>query len=278
MNNVGFMQGRLVDQIDGKIQAFPTLQWEEEFETANQLGISLMEWTIDDFNFEINPLMTKNGREKINFLCKKYNLKINSLTADCVMQAPFWLEKAEKQRKLKEKFISMVKACHDSKIKIIVLPIVDNGSINDLNEELSLRNFLIKNKNLFEKLNIKIAFESDLSPKKLLQFINKFPESCFGINYDIGNSASLGFDTKEEIATYGSRILNVHVKDRVHNGSTVPLGNGNADFELTFNELNKIHYKGDFILQTARAEDNDHSLVLKDYFNLTTQLIKLHFK
>ena len=33
------------------------------------------------------------------------------------------------------------------------------------------------------------------------------------------------------------------------NGSTVPLGNGNADFESTFNELNKIHYKEDFILQ-----------------------------
>ena len=65
MNNVGFMQGRLVDQIDGKIQAFPTLQWEEEFEIANQLGISLMEWTIDDFNFDENPLMTKNGRQKI---------------------------------------------------------------------------------------------------------------------------------------------------------------------------------------------------------------------
>ena len=64
----------------------------------------------------------------------------------------------------------------------------------------------------------------------------------------------------------------------MHNGSTVPLGNGNADFESTFNELNKIHYKGDFILQTARAEDNNHSVVLKDYFNLTTQLIKLHFK
>jgi len=245
MNNVGFMQGRLVDQIEGKIQAFPTLQWEEEFEIANQLGILLMEWTIDDFNFEKNPLMTKNGREKINFLCKKYNLRINSLTADCVMQTPFWLEIAEKQRKLKEKFISMVKACHDAKIKIIVLPVVDNGSINNLNEEISLRNFLITNKNLFEKLNVKIAFESDLPPKKLLQFINKFPDSCFGINYDIGNSASLGFDTKEEIATYGSRILNVHVKDRLHNGSTVPLGNGNADFESTFNELNKINYKGD---------------------------------
>ena len=64
MNNVGFMQGRLVDQIDRKIQAFPTLQWEEEFEIANQLGISLMEWTIDDFNFEKNPLMTINGRKK----------------------------------------------------------------------------------------------------------------------------------------------------------------------------------------------------------------------
>ena len=278
MNSVGFMQGRLVDQIDGKIQAFPNLHWKEEFELANKLGISLMEWTIDDFNFDENPLMTKNGRQKINFLCKKYNLKINSLTADCVMQNPFWLEKSEKPKQLKEKFISMVKACHYSKIKIIVLPVVDNGSINDLNEELNLRKFLLENKSLFEKLNIKIAFESDLSPEKLLKFINNFPESCFGINYDIGNSASLGFDTKEEIETYGSRILNVHVKDRIRNGPTVPLGNGNANFESTFNALNKIHYKGDFILQTARAEDNNHSKVLKGYFNLITELIRLNLE
>ena len=41
MNNVGFMQGRLVDQIEGKIQAFPTLQWKEEFE-INELLMTLI--------------------------------------------------------------------------------------------------------------------------------------------------------------------------------------------------------------------------------------------
>ena len=43
---IGFMQGRLVDQIDGKIQAFPWQEWELEFPIAAKLGLKKMEWTI----------------------------------------------------------------------------------------------------------------------------------------------------------------------------------------------------------------------------------------
>src|SRR3546814_5788968 len=40
--DIGFMQGRLCDRVDGMIQAFPWQDWESEFPTAHRLGIGLM--------------------------------------------------------------------------------------------------------------------------------------------------------------------------------------------------------------------------------------------
>jgi hexulose-6-phosphate isomerase len=105
------------------------------------------------------------------------------------------------------------------------------------------------------KNSIKIVFESDFIPDRLKAFIDQFSPDNYGINYDIGNSAAMGFDPREEIKAYGRRILNVHVKDRLLHGTTVPLGRGNADMPKVLEELNSIGYNGNFILQTARAVD-----------------------
>jgi hexulose-6-phosphate isomerase len=75
-------------------------------------------------------------------------------------------------------------------------------------------------------------------------------------NYDIGNSASLGFDPREELENYGLRILNVHVKDRKLGGTTVPLGTGNAKIDYVFLKLKEIGYSGGLTMQAARG-DND---------------------
>ena len=64
-----------------------------------------------------------------------------------------------------------------------------------------------------------------------MEFILNYPSEYYGINYDIGNSACLGYDPEEEINNYGDRIYNVHIKDRLLHGSTVPLGSGNADIK-----------------------------------------------
>ena len=112
---------------------------------------------------------------------------------------------------------------------------------------------------------MKIIFESDYPPAELKRFIALLPESTFGINYDIGNSAALGFDPQEEIGSYGNRIDNVHVKDRPLGGTTVPLGSGNANFPVIFRELHNIAYSGNYILQTARATEGNHQGVLKSY-------------
>jgi hexulose-6-phosphate isomerase len=74
------------------------------------------------------------------------------------------------------------------------------------------------------------------------------------VNYDSGNSASLGYSPRDEFGAYGARVGSVHVKDRVLGGGTVPLGRGDADFLGLLEGLRRTEYAGDFILQAARGE------------------------
>ncbi len=134
-------------------------------------------------------------------------------------------------------------------------------------------NFLVKNKKLFENLNLQILFESDFTPKKLGEFIRKFPSHIFGINYDTGNSAAAGYDPSEEFYHYGTFIKNVHIKDRKKNGTTIALQEGDTDFDKVFINLKTISYKGNFILQTARDKDKNHAKAISTYRDLTKKFI-----
>ena len=62
---IGFMQGRLCDRVDGKIQAFPWRDWELEFPRAQALDLRLMEWTLDQDRLHENPLLTAAGQARI---------------------------------------------------------------------------------------------------------------------------------------------------------------------------------------------------------------------
>jgi Sugar phosphate isomerases/epimerases len=77
------------------------------------------------------------------------------------------------------------------------------------------------------------------------------------VNYDSGNSASLGYDPADEFAAYGTRVGSVHIKDRVNGGGTVPLGSGNTNFKSLFECLGELGYSGDFVLQVARGASGD---------------------
>jgi L-ribulose-5-phosphate 3-epimerase len=273
MHQIGFMQGRLCDQVDGKIQAFPWRDWEREFLEAAALGIRAMEWTLDQERLYENPLMTSEGQARIDELSRKHQLEIPSLTGDCFMQAPFWKAKGEAKAALQADFLAICDACSALGIEMVVVPLVDNGRLDNSVQEDELVEFLLSQQEFFAKLGIRVIFESDFTPEEVRRFIDRLPSEQFGINYDIGNSAGLGFDPVEEFAAYGSRVLNVHIKDRILGGKTVPLTAGAAQFNVVFSELAEVNYNGNYILQTARAVDGDHARALSGYYELTENWI-----
>jgi sugar phosphate isomerase/epimerase len=109
---------------------------------------------------------------------------------------------------------------------------------------------------LAKDLDLKISLETDLSPIAFKELLEQIDLDFVQANYDIGNSASLGFDPKEELNAYGQRILNVHVKDRKLGGTTVQLGTGNADINLVIQKLQEFGYSGGLTMQAARGEND----------------------
>src|SRR5215213_6217684 len=95
MARIGFMQGRLSPLVDGKIQAFPWAHWEQEFASAAKIGLPLVEWTLDQDRLRENPLMTEGGRARIRELTGSSGIRVESVTGDCFMQAPFFKARGE---------------------------------------------------------------------------------------------------------------------------------------------------------------------------------------
>jgi hexulose-6-phosphate isomerase len=165
-------------------------------------------------------------------------------------------------------------SCAALGVEFVVIPLVDNGKIETPDQTEALLSALLARTGSLSKQHVKIVFESDLPPAELADFIARLPAEHFGINYDIGNSAALGYDCGEEIAAYAPRILNVHVKDRLRGGTTVPLGTGAAELGRAIGLIEKSGYSGQYILQTARATDDDHAGPLKRYRDMTVRWIE----
>ena len=262
---IGFMQGRFSPLVDGRIQAFPWQDWQQEFELAARHGFSLMEWTLDQERLYENPLMTRDGRREIEALIDDYGVLIPSLTGDCFMQAPFYKAEGRERELLLKNLVEIIKSCAQVGIKSILIPLVDDGRLEHNVDEKNLIVGLEGVSDVLEDSGVNISFESDFPPEKLARFIDKFESKFFGITYDIGNSAALGYLSNAEIEAYGNRIMNVHVKDRMLGGTTVGLGEGNANIPEAIRELLGCGYQGNFILQTARAKNGDHIGLICEY-------------
>ena len=244
---IGFMQGRLTKSKDGKLQFFPWTNWENEFKLANKNKYGLIEWTIDSYKILNNPIFTQTNA--IKKLCKTYNIEVNSVTCDFLMENPFYKDSKKKIDSL-EIFEKLIDSCKLLSIKYIIFPLVDNGRIETNSQLDTLIKKLSKiESNLDQK--VQILFETDFNPSDQSIFIKNFSNENFGINYDTGNSASNGYDCYEELDCYFDSIKNIHLKDRKYNSHSVPLGLGDFQFIDFFKKI-KNKYNGNYILQTAR--------------------------
>ena len=256
------MQGRMVPQESKKIQSFPWNNWRKEFKICKNYDFKILEWTVDSYKFDHNPINLKHYPKIINNLKKKYKIRIDSLTADFFMHRPFFKERS-KNNFYKEagKLFSILNNSKKINIKYIVVPLVDNSSIKKM-KNLNLFFKIMKSlEKTLKKNNQMILFESDFNPKKLLKFIKKFNDKYFGINYDTGNSACLGNKLEEEKAFF-KYVKNIHIKDRFYKGKTTRLGKGNYNFMLFSRYIKKFNYKGNFIFQTARKKNKDISEII----------------
>ena len=272
-NPFGFMQGRLLPKYKGRYQAHPFNYWQKEFFIGSKLGFDCIEYIFDYENADLNPIITDIGKKEIIHLMKKNNIKIYSICADYFMKAPIHSSNA-KVASLSELYMQkLIESSNELGIKYIILPCVDESSIlNDEQKKILLVKRLKKILGYAEKKSIFVVLETDLPPLSFVNFIKSFDSPMVKINYDTGNSASLGYDPQEEIDTYGKFINVLHIKDRNIGGGPVFLGKGNTKFDVIFKNLKIINFNGPIIMQCLRDEEGIQILLKqKDWlFNSTS--------
>jgi hexulose-6-phosphate isomerase len=218
--------------------------------------------------------MTEAGRTKIKQLSKENKIAIPSLYGACFTQAPFWKTKGQDQIELVSIFAKVLHACADLGIKYIVLPLIEDAALAGPEEQNVLEEILLNFVPTLQKLKLMIVFKSLYPPEQRAKVISHYPADCFSLNFDMGNSASLGWNPEQEITLLGGRIGNVHVDDRMRGGEMVPLGEGAVNFPKVFSTLKNVGYNGNYILQTARAAEGQQLEALRRYTRFVAELLE----
>jgi len=257
------MEGRLVPPEDGRFQCFPRNQWESEFAHAAKVPFDYIEWVYDLYGHDVNPLGNPAGIEHQKRLIESTGVCIRSVCADYFMDKPL-LRCGEQE--LDERLQELARILRNGRavgVNRVVIPFVDASAIRSTEDVVAVQDALKAAMQFADETRVEIHLETSLGPAEFAKLLDCIPHPRLRVNYDSGNSASLGYSPANEFAAYGDRIGSVHIKDRALNGGTVPLGAGNADFPALFSCLEKIEYRGDFTLQVARGTPGDEVALAK---------------
>jgi len=202
-NKIGVMQGRLLPKYKGRYQAHPVGCWQEEFPIAKKLGLDCIEFILDYNDYEKNPLVYSGGVEDILRTVENTGVQVKTICADYFMEAPLHAiddnVALSSQRVLK----NLLETAQELGVSDIVIPCVDQSSLSEAED---VDRFVEKIKPLLEvaeKKSINISLETDLAPQAFVDLLDRFDSDRVTVNYDIGNSAALGYDPLEELSAYG---------------------------------------------------------------------------
>jgi hexulose-6-phosphate isomerase len=253
--SIGIMQGRLSPAVNGKIQAFPAENWRLEFERARGLKFDGIEWILES-PLEANPLWTDSGLAGIRRAVKNAGVRVEFICADYFMESPFVRMSAEQLSHNRSVLMKTIDQAAMLGVKGIEIPCVDASAIHSRTEEDELASAIEPCLDYATGKRVEIGLETSLPPDRFRALLERIGHPVLKANYDTGNSASLGYNPEEEVDAYGKWINNVHIKDRVFGGSTVPLGTGHADIPRFLKLLKLSGYSRGFVLQAARGTDD----------------------
>ena len=255
------MQGRLVPPDQGRFQSFPRKRWRDEFPNAVAAGVGYIEWIVDAYGTDVNPILSTDGLSELAALKREHGIATPAVCADWFMDYPF-LRCTSPERAERELFLHrLVEIAQKIGADHVVLPFVDVSRIETEQDKLIVAEVLMTAASIAESNDVELHLETDLGPNDFAALLERIPHPYIKANFDSGNSSGLGYVASEEFAAYGDRIGSIHIKDRrskfAGGIATMPLGQGSADFADVFRSMKRIDYNRGLTLQVARGEDGD---------------------
>jgi L-ribulose-5-phosphate 3-epimerase len=255
MNEIGIMQGRLSPPLPDRIQGFPWETWREEFDLARHCGFDQIEWLFEEENYSENPLWTSAGRIEIENAISRTEVQVRSVCADFFMTRRLFKVPQNEQLENVTILTELISKAATIGVEVILLPILETSALETDNDAKQLCGNLQRPLDLAARSNIRLALETELQADAYCNLLLDLDHPAAGAYYDTGNAAAMGYDIAGDVTQLGEFICGIHIKDRKYKGQTVPLGQGDANFEEFFPALVKTEYAGSLILQTAFGND-----------------------
>lgn len=272
MHLIGTMQGRLLPMIGDRIQEFPRDNWEREFALAADIGYDTIELTIEMASYDIHPLCSETGRKRIIELSRGTGVGLAGLCCDVFMECPLTAEDDDAQAKSGLMLANLIRASGELNLPMIEVPAMGANSLKAPEARDRARRALENVLPLADDAEIDVILESDLAPVDLAAFMDEIDHPRLGINYDTGNSTWFGYEPDDELPRYHRHVRNIHIKDCTLKDYSVPLGQGETRFDRVFALLRDFDYKGDFVMQAARQDDDLKAG--RDYLIFTQNLVR----
>lgn len=251
-NSIGIMQGRLSPPQDGRFQFFP-VDWPAEYAVARDLGFDHVQWFLDRDHPNHDPVkdiwLNPTVLDQID--AARSVVPISSV--DCGTYGMFGAEVAITL----EQFPLLLPALAERlSTGVVSIALLEKNAPKTEHEKSETRETLIKLLKIAQPLHLRLALETEMPAPELIEFIDSLQSDAVGVGYDIGNCTSYGFDCPADIRLLGSRIIEVHCKDRQQGKSqSMLLGTGDADYDGLFAALREINYTGAITLQAWRGDD-----------------------
>jgi L-ribulose-5-phosphate 3-epimerase len=255
---IGIMQGQLLPPIDGRFQAFPVESWRDEFPGAAAAGLACIEWIYEKPDEARNPLRDAAGIAEIKDCSRRHGVAVQSLCADYYMTEHLVDGNGAPVAENVAHLFWLMGQAAQLGATYIVLPFVDSSSLRMPGQIGGAVAMLREAAIAARACGVELHIECDLPPPAFRDFLDRIGDPSVRANYDIGNSASLGYRPSDELPLIAPHLGSVHVKDRKRGGGTVPLGTGDAMLDEAFRGIKAANFDRWLVLQVARDEAVDH--------------------
>jgi L-ribulose-5-phosphate 3-epimerase len=265
------VQGRALPQ-EESMQCFPS-NWKEEFPLIKKLGFYGIEWIYDKKSETTNPILTETGRNEMIKYSLKNQVSLENIVLDWFITHPLLKnEKFSIDEKI-EKLKFLIKSSSKVGFKRVIIPLLEENSITQNDQKIKFIKIFKKISKELDKYDMELHLETSLNPndeKKLLEEIN---HPKLRICFDMGNSASYGFEPKKSINYIKNYLGLVHIKDRKVGGASTPLGQGDVNFITVFKTLKEIKFKGPIVFQVYRDNQSDNLELLYNSFTFINNIM-----
>ena len=147
-----------------------------------------------------NPIQTDAGIESILQLSRAHGVAVRSMCADYFMDFTF-VRAADTERAERIAHLAwLLEQARRIGVTRMVLPFVDQSAIRDEADRAAVIDTLQRALPVAEGAGIELHLETSLGPADFAALLARIPHPFVKVNYDSGNSSSLGYRPAEEFA------------------------------------------------------------------------------